>query len=343
LNRLACALCCVAALITSWGCEQVPLDFDLGDDIATPIAFTGPAPRWISWSADSEYAAFELGGQLVVATGADMKDAVAITGHSTYGHPSWSPDAKELVYDHPRERFRQATLWIRVALPEEAGEDDTLEPPRELSNVPKRDWMPTWSPRGDWIAFHSTREPVSHVWVMRPSGEDVRFLAPAVSEENSLAWSPSGDELAYVSSIAGKSDIWVVNPDTGATRLITGGEGRHARPRWSPDGDELGYISGAGGGWDVWRASVDGSTEPTQVTSNGDVGLFHWVAGGEAVMYLTGDSEIFARGVDGNEAELVRKAATFSVAPDGARYIHVQAEQNYFRYYAESMPADLMP
>jgi TolB protein len=178
---------------------------------------------------------------------------------------------------------------------------------------------------------------------MRPSGEDARFLAPAVSEESSLAWSPSGDELAYVSSVEGKADIWVVNPNTGATRLVSGGEGRHAQPRWSPDGREIGFISGAGGGWDVWRASSTGGAPPTRVTSSGEVGLFDWVAGGQAVLYLTRDSEIFAQPVNGGEPALIREAVTFSVAPNGERYIHIQAVENYYRYYGEPVPAPFVP
>ena len=198
MKRLARLLHCVFAVALVTGCDRLPIEIDGGDDIAPPISFTGPAPRWITWTADGQYVAFELGGQIVVATGPDMKDAVAISGHSTYGHPSWSPDGLELVYDHPEDRFRQATMWIRTANPYADAGDGALEPPRQVADVPRRDWMPTWSPRGDWIAFHSTRDPGSHVWLIRPSGDGARFLAPAISEEGSLAWSPDGSELAFV-------------------------------------------------------------------------------------------------------------------------------------------------
>ncbi|MBT3268237.1 hypothetical protein HN371_13845 [Candidatus Poribacteria bacterium] len=338
------ALACAAAVAMLAGCDRLPIEIDGGRDIAPPIAFTGPAPRWITWTADGQHAAFELGGQLVVATGADMKDAVAITGHSTYGHPSWSPDGKELVYDHPRERFRQATLWIRAARPEDVGEDEVVEPPRQLADVPRRDWMPVWSPRGDWIAFHSTRDPASHVWFMRPSGDGARFLAPAVSEEGSLAWSPDGSELAYVSRDGGTPDIWGGSPDTGVTRVIAGGAGSQARPLWRPDGAAVGCLSNAAGEWDVWYREVGGATEMTRITDTGDVVLFNWIADGDAVMFLTRDQKLYAQHVEGDAGpEFLRDGVVFSASPDGSRYIHVQAVENYFRYFADVFPADFLP
>lgn len=326
------------------GCDKLPIEIDGGDDIAPPVVFTGPAPRWITWTADGQHAVFELGGQLVVATGADMKDAIAITGHSVYGHPSWSPDGLELVYDHPEDRFRQATLWIRAANPYADVGDEALEPPRQVADVPRRDWMPAWSPRGDWIAFHSTREPGSRVWLIRPSGEDARFLAPAISEEGSLAWSPDGSELAFVSSAEGNVAIWTASPDSGAARAVSGAAGRQGRPRWRPDGEAVGFLSNAGGETDVWYRELATDPGPTQITATGDVVLFHWIAGGDAVMFLTGEQELYAQHVrEGSEPELIREAVVFSASPDGSRYIHVQSVDNYFRYFADAVPAEYLP
>ncbi|MEO2004044.1 MAG: hypothetical protein ABGY41_08075 [Candidatus Poribacteria bacterium] len=344
MKRLARVLHCVFAVVLVTGCDRLPIEIDGGDDIAPPISFTGPAPRWITWTADGQHVAFELGGQIVVATGPDMKDAVAISGHSTYGHPSWSPDGLELVYDHPEDRFRQATMWIRTANPYADAGDGALEPPRQVADVPRRDWMPAWSPRGDWIAFHSTRDPGSHVWLIRPSGDGARFLAPAISEEGSLAWSPDGSELAFVSSEAGNRGVWVGNPDSGVTRVVGAEVGREGRPRWRPDGKAVGFLSNAGGEYDVWVAPSAGGTKPVQVTSVGPVVDFGWIADGDAVMFLTSDQELYAQHVaDGSEPELLRDAVGFSPSPDGSRYIHVQSIENYFRYFADPVPAEYLP
>ena len=84
--------------------------------------------------------------------------------------PQLSPDGTRVVYvvaDVLKDENRtNADLWLINA-------DGTGEP-RKLTNSPKRDAHPRWSPDGKWIAFESTRDGDSQIFLLPVEGGEAR-------------------------------------------------------------------------------------------------------------------------------------------------------------------------
>ena len=80
------------------------------------------------------------------------------------GSPRFSPDGKLIVFDS-RQSQGQSDIFVTPA-------DGGL--PRNLTNHPATDSVPTWSRDGRFIYFHSDRNGSSQVWKMRADGSDPR-------------------------------------------------------------------------------------------------------------------------------------------------------------------------
>ncbi len=57
---------------------------------------------------------------------------------------------------------------------------------------------PVWSPRGDRLAFVSSRGDHSFVGVFSSDSAPIRYLAPSTSNDGAPAWSPDGTHIAFV-------------------------------------------------------------------------------------------------------------------------------------------------
>lgn len=330
-NRMPIFALCLASFV---GCENSPLDF--GQSVGPEPQFVAPPARWVTWSRQSDAIVFEQAGKLIVARGETLKDARAITGQGSYAHPAWSPDGKEIAYDYAVDRFHQANLFVRAL--------DGKTVARRLTNIRTYDFMPAWSADGNWIAFQSRRSPDNNVWLVSSSGGEPRPLGSALANEGSLAWSPMGARLAYESRTTGSAeDLWVADANSGATKRFAGTDATDKMPLWRPDGDELGFLSVASKGWNVW-AQGESEAEPRQITTKGNVLAFNWLQGGKAVMFLTQTGELFAQ-KDEKDAEpvLVRKCVSFSVSPDGRRYVYIAPVGTYYQRYVEVVPSEFLP
>ncbi|GIX07211.1 MAG: hypothetical protein KatS3mg115_1614 [Candidatus Poribacteria bacterium] len=314
------------------GCERLPSDLG-GEDVAEPIQFYGPQPRWIEWSWQSDAIVYELGGRLIVGRGEDLKDAVQITGTGRYSYPSWSPDGRWIVHAYKRDQFRQEDLWVRSS--------DASELPRQLTNSGARDYAPKWSADGRWIAFFSTRSPSNHVWIVPAEGGEPRPLARAWPNEDSLSWSPQGALLAYEGGEQVAGGIWLANPDTGQSWMLFDDIASERIPRWRPDGRAVGLINYADGR-NVWVAETSGTGLARPVTSVGDVRSFDWVHQGRAIMLLTGDGTLLIQEArpEATPAVLREKVVGFRASPDGRRYVYVLQVDTYYRYYADRVPEE---
>jgi dipeptidyl aminopeptidase/acylaminoacyl peptidase len=188
-----------------------------------------------------------------------------------------SPDGSRLVYsvesnDGPGRPYRQLfvmTLADGSSVRVGGGQDHARKA--------------YWSPDGHWLAFAGTIEGREGLYLARPDGTGIRFLAatqdtnsPLTFEGEEIAWSPDSKRLAFVTTSPGPEAAsgdpivitrYLYKPDAGEglTRFndnrrrhifwidAAGGEARSLTPAtgpyeehsidWSPDGTEILYVS----------------------------------------------------------------------------------------------------
>jgi dipeptidyl aminopeptidase/acylaminoacyl peptidase len=112
------------------------------------------------------------------------------------GDPQVSPDGRSVAYVVTdvvlAENRTNSDIWV---VPAAGGA------PRALTNSPKHDRHPRWSPDGQWIAFESTRDGEGQIWVMPAAGGEAKKLTTLSTGASQPMWSPDGTQLAFVSSV----------------------------------------------------------------------------------------------------------------------------------------------
>ena len=141
---------------------------------------------------------------------------------------------------------------------------------------------PTWSPRGDQIAFTVARDPIYergvHLFVANADGTRRQRLteAPSGVAEYTPAWSPDGRTIAYAHATgAAAPELWLVRPDGRSPRRLTSGWS----PAWSPDGRRLVFTDGGV----LWTIGRDGDAR-RRLTSSTAAGGCDF-SGGESSDY----------------------------------------------------------
>ncbi len=158
--------------------------------------------------------------------------------------PSWSPDARSLVYTSWESGFQD----IYVIHPFGGG-------PRSrpaAGNEHIHNMLAAWSPDGQRLAFSSARDGGrTDVWVVNRDGSGLRNLTPNTPnwDDSAPTWSPDGTQVAFTSDRSGTNQIYTMAADgTGVRRIIS--QQHSDRPTWSP----LNYIAftlGSGPGHDI--------------------------------------------------------------------------------------------
>jgi len=208
---------------------------------------TGPA-----WSPRGDAIAFGSGGffqraqiqparlMTVHIDGSGLASSTADTATTTNdGMPSWSPDAKEVV-------FRRATGTKRNLYILDVATGTT----RKLDTGSDYDTFPTWSPRGDWIAFTSKRDGDYEIYRIRPDGSGLQRLTRSSGNDAHPAFSPDGEWIAFATARQGFKDeavglilagtfqpygeIAVMRADGSDVRLLTDNSTEEGAPSWIP-------------------------------------------------------------------------------------------------------------
>jgi Tol biopolymer transport system component len=195
--------------------------------------------------------------------------------------------------------------------------------------------MPSWSPDGTRIIFHSRRKDENqkgvatrNVWSVAADGSNEKRLTNGTKDEYHATLSPDGKKLLFVSEVNGSRDIWVADANGDNAVPLTDDPGTEDQPAWSPDGRQIAYAAfpKEGGSFDLWVVNADGSGRRRLTTTPANEIFPAWHPNGDEIVYVTdasGNFDLYAMSVkDGRTSPLVVSPdheARPQFSPDGTK------------------------
>jgi len=182
--------------------------------------------------------------------------------------------------------------------------DVTTGDRRQLTLHTKDNYGARFSPDGRTIAYHSTREGNSEIFLHHLDGSPETRITDDPGWDMYPEWSPDGRQIVFNSNrLDGRYRIFITNSDGGGTRsLLDTPISISSRPfpvnaglvsRWSPDGRRIAYLETTEETTSLWTVRPDGEGAQEVI---GNVGWFDF--------YLDGRRGIYTRR-HGNQSELV--------------------------------------
>ena len=268
---------------------------------------------------------------------------LATVGNSqAIGHVRIAPQGDRVAVDVVDARFGTSDIWTH---------DLQRGIATRLTTDVNSERLPTWSPKGDRIAFYSDRgtgsDAAGDFFSKRSDGmgeEDAFFVSvgPQFIED----WSSDGRLIAYRNETRAQGDdVWLL-PLEGdkkprpflPTRFEEWG------PRFSPDSSWLAYVSNESGRNEVYIAPVSGPGARGLISTEGG-GSPRWRRDGKELFYLSADGRslmavpialttpVATAGTPQRLFTIDRQKANpgnprniaYDVAPDGQRFLFVVA------------------
>lgn len=155
--------------------------------------------------------------------------------------PRFSPDGRQLAYGSSRNGQAMDVYVVN--------RDGTGE--RRLTNHPKSDNAPTWSPSGNMIAFTSDRSGSNLLYTMNTDGGELQQVPVGCGghcDRPTFAPGMNGLLLAYSTQTGVGHDIEFYDFSSRATRRLTNGEGTNESPSFSPNGRHVMFFTSRGSG-----------------------------------------------------------------------------------------------
>jgi TolB protein len=191
---------------------------------------------------------------------------------------------------------------------------------------------PAWSPTGQSIAFASTREGSSDLYVLRLHDKRPTRLTATAEDDSHPTWSPDGKSIAFIRGYPGR--VEVMNADGTGVRAIAGGQAELKNPAWSPDGRWIAYARREPGTQvrELWLVRPDGSGRH-QLTLLGAVSYWPaWSPDSKRLAfvsdYRSSTYDLYSIGVDGRRPQPLTRSAGDDFEPswslDGKRIAFVR-------------------
>jgi len=138
-----------------------------------------------------------------------------------------SPDGRQVAFHSPRGG-QDLDIWIR---------DLDRGPSWRLTFHHEQAGFPTWSSRGDAVAYHVRVEQGTQLWLAPLKAGEPRMLVDAPGDNWPFGFSPDGDKVLFAGRRGGRWNIYWVSIDTGEVQPLTQSPsltGYMRYPTWSP-------------------------------------------------------------------------------------------------------------
>lgn len=173
------------------------------------------------------------------------------------------------------------------------------------------------------LAFVSSRDGVSHIYLIEAGDPEARRLTTDAAPEHSPAWSLDGRTIAFVrEGDASSCGIHVVSTDgSGITKLTGDCSDRH--PAWSPDGNRIVFSRSTGQGEQLYVMRANGS-DVTQLSDGIQDILPAWSPDGQRIAFNRTiepvedmPSQIYVMNADGSGVRRLTPASGTQFAEGG--------------------------
>ena len=204
---------------------------------------------------------------------------------------------------------------------------------------------PTWSPRGDRIAFTSFAGGKLHVRVAGVGDKQDRALLPMAAENFAPAFSPDGRTIAFAMSQGGNVDIFTVESNGGYPNRITSSPSIETGPAYSPDGNKIVFVSDRSGTPQLYVMDSDGTNQRRISFGPGTYGAPAWSPDGSRIAFTRIEgplSRIGTVSTDGSDEKIVTMGPSDeepSWSPDGSRLLFQRQDPATRRVLLASVPA----
>ena len=211
----------------------------------------------------------------------------------------WTPNTRSLMYTSWRRG--QPNLFISHIY------EGTMAQLTTSVAGSDQNWLGSVSPDGTRVAFTSTRDGNSEIYVMNMDGSNQRRITNHPGNDITPTWSPSGSQIAFTSDRGGSPQIYIVGADGLGVQRVTS-ESYADRATWSqPPYNEIAYAARTGPGFDIKVINL-ATREVRQLTfGEGTNESPSFAPNGRHVAFTStraGKTQIFTIAVDGNRQSL---------------------------------------
>lgn len=190
---------------------------------------------------------------------------------------SWSPDGKSLVFCCVEQTPGQGNVDLSTLPLEKPELKKLIGDDQKLSH----EESPAWSPDGRQIAFTSTRDGNQEIYLIEPSGENLRRITQDPGLDAHPTWTPDGQRLLFATNRWGDFEIATVDIKGEKVERLTMSPGLDDYPVCSPDGSTIAFLSNRTRQYEVFTMPANGG-EPRNVSQHPGIDNFPaWTAEGD--------------------------------------------------------------
>ena len=141
------------------------------------------------------------------------------------------------------------------------------------------------------IAFISSRDGNSEIYVMNADGTEQKRLTNNDGEDGPFSWSPDGSKICYVSEQVGFIGIYVMDADGTHQKLLSQiRDNEETKPVWSSDGRKIVFSAYAETSYEIQVMNADGTNLTNLTHSPGNDFDPTWSPDGSHIAFVTQDS-----------------------------------------------------